>query len=166
MSKKESKRKSQKRSQKGGAGAADYALMVYGSGSEQHAQPGGNIIAAKAIDCIPGAQTGGSSKEDKKDKDLAEIKLKLDKVLDTQDKIVGGQVAGMDLDDAATRLVNMNESIKAIVKDKKGGNVLTDLAVPVSMIALREVYKRRRSAKGGKSSKRKVKRNSTKRRKD
>ena len=33
----------------GGAGAADYAIAVYGNTNDQHAVPGTNIIAAKAV---------------------------------------------------------------------------------------------------------------------
>jgi hypothetical protein len=33
----------------GGAGAADYAIAVYGNTNDQHALPGTNVIAAKAV---------------------------------------------------------------------------------------------------------------------
>lgn len=45
-SKRNYKRKSLK---KGGAGAAEHAIAVYGNINEQHAQPGSNVIEAKVV---------------------------------------------------------------------------------------------------------------------
>jgi hypothetical protein len=44
---------------RGGSGAAEYAIKVYGAGDQQHAGSHGNLIAAKAV-------TGGSYKKGKK----------------------------------------------------------------------------------------------------
>jgi len=55
------KRRNQSRKQRGGAGAADYAISVYGNTDSQAANPGaGNVIAAHIPAQAPIVQTGGS----------------------------------------------------------------------------------------------------------
>jgi predicted PolB exonuclease-like 3'-5' exonuclease len=138
MPRKDSKRKSGKRSQKGGVSAAEYAIGVYGNGYEQHAQAGSNIIEAKTMEGVGCGQKGGDSK-------------KMDKILENQEKILEKQ----------NEIIEKQEEKK--VDEMEGGNVLADLAVPVSLVALSQVYNRRKSAKGGKSNKRKGGRRSTQR---
>lgn len=136
MPRKESKRKSHKRSQKGGVSAAEYAIGVYGNGSEQQAQAGSNIIAARAMDGVGCGQKGGDSK-------------KMDEILEKQDKILEKQ----------EEIIEKQEEKRG--DDMEGGGVLEELAVPISLVALSQVYGRRKSSKGGKSSKRKEGRRKT-----
>ena len=71
---------------RGGSGAAEHAIAVFGNMNDQHAQEGSNVIATK----IGGKSQGGKQQQ------LEQLQRKLNQVLaqkeqEQQENIVGGQ---------------------------------------------------------------------------
>lgn len=96
--------KTNKRQMKGGDGAADHAIKVFGAAGAQHSAIGSNVIAMK--------------------------------------EIVGGKLP--DLSPAP---------VKGGKKNKNGGNVLSDIALPVTLIYANQTFGRKGTTVSKKYSK-------------
>jgi hypothetical protein len=116
---------------KGGVGAADHAIQVFGDAGAQHAAPGGNVIAmnevkggSKMVSLMPAVVGGGKNK--------------------------GGNVL-TDIAVPATLLV-ANQSIENKEKTE-GGNILSDIALPATLVFANQTFGKKESVNKSKSYK-------------
>lgn len=157
---------------KGGAGAAEYAISVYGTGDQQHAGAQGNLIAAKtggsaltsvAVPAVliaanqlynpKGRKTLKKFKKISGGSDTASV---LSSITATNNmvnqQLSGGNTTPPPVMDGAGPAPNADYYTGQGIhvssgggKKKAGGSVITDIAVPAILITANQLYRSKRS---------------------
>lgn len=168
------RRQRSQKQQQGGAGAADWALKVYGPAGQQHAVAGTNVIATNAV-MRGGRQPGDEPKP-----------LTKSEIVELGNASTGSDVAANQNDSAASTGSDVavtvteepvaeelvaeepvaeepvpEEPVAEVAATDASGNVvtggkvdLTSIAVPAVLIAANQLYVRRRGRKTAKKSRR------------
>ena len=153
-----------KSAKRGGSGAAEHAINVFGNMNEQHAQEGSNVIATK----VGGKREGGKQQQ------LEELQQKLDQALQQQlqeqqqqDGMVGGQQQQQEQqekDKQMQKLQKLQQLLqqrggklnkqqiqkldKQLEKQQEGGEgILSTIAVPAVLLYANHRYGKRSSNK-------------------
>lgn len=128
-------KRDKRKNMRGGDGSADWATKVYGGPGQQTAAAGSNVIKMS----LPGGcQAGGGVADNAAPVDAVTIKATPVAVMKGGNAVsddVTGQVEG---------------SVPGVIK---GGNTLTEVAVPAVLLTVNQLYKRRTNKKGGKTNK-------------
>ena len=146
---------------KGGDGAAEYALKVYGSGDQQHAVAGSNVIAmnanaAQGMHVMPVTQTGGDLPALSPAGVLVIPSAELAKTVGGGDGEVNTKMVSMVAEVPAYSPVSSLHGSPVVGGGKKrrrrGGNLLQAVLTPAVLLGLNETIGKTLSNKRNRKS--------------